>query len=318
MGITGSRFILKTLPDQVFIEDLALDLGVASAFIEKDWYATQLLSVIASYQSSHDVIIAFAGGTSLSKGYGIIERFSEDIDLFYDAQDITALTKPKRKAFRKAVIEGINLDERFEIVPELVEARNNSRFFKAPVTYYRQYEHGSLREGLQLEMSQATSQLPMVKKPIQSMISRAMKESPETEMYCISPLETAGNKLSALAWRVIARNRNDPNDDPAIIRHLHDLASLENMLNTDFESFSKVALDSLKRDKQSRGKGIAKTLSIKEMLDKAANILSTDKEYSQEYTKFVSEMTYADDVDQISFDNANAAFGRIISCVLST
>src|SRR5690242_21934483 len=40
-------------------------------------------------------------------------------------------------------------------------------------------------------------------------------------------LETAADKLSALAWRVCARDRARPGDDPTIIRHLPDLAALE-------------------------------------------------------------------------------------------
>lgn len=44
---------------------------------------------------------------------------------------------------------------------------------------------------------------------------------------CVDPVETAADKLSALAWRVLARDRTRARDDPTIIRHLHDLAALE-------------------------------------------------------------------------------------------
>ena len=43
----------------------------------------------------------------------------------------------------------------------------------------------------------------------------------------MDPVETAADKLSALAWRVLARDRTRAGDDPTIIRHLHDLAALE-------------------------------------------------------------------------------------------
>jgi hypothetical protein len=42
---------------------------------------------------------------------------------------------------------------------------------------------------------------------------------------CVDPVETADDKLSALAWRVPARDRTRADDDPTIIRHLHDLAA---------------------------------------------------------------------------------------------
>lgn len=56
-------------------------LGVREAFIEKDYYVTEALRIIE--QVAGDKVI-FKGGTSLSKGWNIIQRFSEDIDIFLD------------------------------------------------------------------------------------------------------------------------------------------------------------------------------------------------------------------------------------------
>ncbi len=50
--------------------------------IEKDWWVVQTLSIIFSMKYA-DVLI-FKGGTSLSKGWNLIQRFSEDIDLALD------------------------------------------------------------------------------------------------------------------------------------------------------------------------------------------------------------------------------------------
>lgn len=49
-----------------------------AAFVEKDYWVTQILRSLASQYPSGFVL---KGGTSLSKGYGIIERFSEDLDI---------------------------------------------------------------------------------------------------------------------------------------------------------------------------------------------------------------------------------------------
>ncbi len=51
------------------------------AIIEKDYYVTEALRVIA--RTSGDKVI-FKGGTSLAKGWNLVERFSEDIDIFLD------------------------------------------------------------------------------------------------------------------------------------------------------------------------------------------------------------------------------------------
>jgi hypothetical protein len=51
------------------------------AIIEKDYYVTEALRAIS--EVAGDKVI-FKGGTSLSKGWDLIERFSEDIDIFLD------------------------------------------------------------------------------------------------------------------------------------------------------------------------------------------------------------------------------------------
>jgi hypothetical protein len=50
--------------------------------LEKDIMVVWALSVI--YGSEHGAHLSFKGGTSLSKVYGVIDRFSEDVDLTYD------------------------------------------------------------------------------------------------------------------------------------------------------------------------------------------------------------------------------------------
>ena len=55
--------------------------GLRPAIIEKDYYVTEALRIVAD-KSGEKVI--FKGGTSLSKGWNLIQRFSEDIDIFLD------------------------------------------------------------------------------------------------------------------------------------------------------------------------------------------------------------------------------------------
>ena len=47
--------------------------------IEKDWWVTKVLQAIRSLD--YRDFVQFKGGTSLSKGWGLISRFSEDVDL---------------------------------------------------------------------------------------------------------------------------------------------------------------------------------------------------------------------------------------------
>lgn len=53
------------------------ETGIEPAIIEKDYYVSMMLSLLAA----SNIGFVFKGGTSLSKAYKVIERFSEDIDL---------------------------------------------------------------------------------------------------------------------------------------------------------------------------------------------------------------------------------------------
>ncbi len=55
--------------------------GLREAIIEKDYFVTEALRIIEQEAGPR---VIFKGGTSLSKGWGLIQRFSEDIDIFLD------------------------------------------------------------------------------------------------------------------------------------------------------------------------------------------------------------------------------------------
>jgi predicted nucleotidyltransferase component of viral defense system len=50
-------------------------------FVEKDFWVTELLRAVVSEAAVSCAVAIFKGGTSLSKAYRIIERFSEDVDI---------------------------------------------------------------------------------------------------------------------------------------------------------------------------------------------------------------------------------------------
>jgi predicted nucleotidyltransferase component of viral defense system len=63
--------------------ETSAQLGMSPAIVEKDfWVCWVLKNIFSSEQLSPHLV--FKGGTSLSKVYGLIERFSEDVDLILD------------------------------------------------------------------------------------------------------------------------------------------------------------------------------------------------------------------------------------------
>lgn len=57
--------------------------GLDERFVEKDYWVTSILRIVVRELPSQTI---FKGGTSLSKGWRLIDRFSEDIDLFVDPE----------------------------------------------------------------------------------------------------------------------------------------------------------------------------------------------------------------------------------------
>ena len=56
--------------------------GIPVFAVEKDWWVVKTLEVIFNTKIADHTV--FKGGTSLSKAWGLIDRFSEDIDLALD------------------------------------------------------------------------------------------------------------------------------------------------------------------------------------------------------------------------------------------
>lgn len=62
--------------------ETAAAIGLPAAAAEKDWWVVRTLELV--FGSSIAAHTVFKGGTSLSKAWGLIDRFSEDIDLALD------------------------------------------------------------------------------------------------------------------------------------------------------------------------------------------------------------------------------------------
>ena len=113
--MTGNSEVFLSLPQQdrrdVF-EATASRLDTLPSFVEKDFWVCLVLDALYHRLPDGHPNLLFKGGTSLSKAFGLIERFSEDIDVvvsrdalgFEDDRDPTAagnLSNRKRAALFK-------------------------------------------------------------------------------------------------------------------------------------------------------------------------------------------------------------------------
>ena len=84
-------------------EQTAIRIKLPVASIEKDFWVTEILNILFSLPYADKMV--FKGGTSLSKVWGVIRRFSEDIDIAIDRSMFGIegdVTKKQLKKLRKA------------------------------------------------------------------------------------------------------------------------------------------------------------------------------------------------------------------------
>ena len=76
------RLAFQELPSEerrLYFEQAAANRGLSAVVLEKDFWVCWLLGAL--FRSEFRESLVFKGGTSLSKVFRVIERFSEDIDL---------------------------------------------------------------------------------------------------------------------------------------------------------------------------------------------------------------------------------------------
>ena len=186
---------------------------------------------------------------------------------------------------------------------------NENRFFSADCLYPGVFDAAAgLRPFLRVEMTLSPPSLPPITRPIRSLIATVQGQPAEVAAFpCVDPAETAADKLSALVWRVLARKRGCEDDDPSIIRHLHDLAALEAS-----RAFRGLAAKAMAGD-VGRG-GITETdpnARLAAVLDR----LGTDRLWAEEYEDYVRQVSYADPAERIGFTTALAALQALAASV---
>ncbi len=301
---------MKEPPSSEEIEEAAVELAVDPSFVEKDWYAVQALELVVAH-SNKNIPAVFSGGTSLSKGFGLIQRFSEDLDfIIYSKQ---AIDRADRRAYKQSIIQEIRSVGKFRIKEESIQTRDEGNFFSFDIDYPQSREnHQSLRPFLKVEMSYRDLSLPTLDRTIRSFLGELKKETAGTLITCVLPAETGTDKFNALIWRVLIKDRGrevgSKWNEPQLMRHLHDLCALEKHIEEN-KKFSEIVNTKFPNDAK---RGGFKPQYTSEMAAKdAIEMIENDKLYRDEYTQFVKAMSYAPESERIDFDRALDSLRRI-------
>ena len=187
--------------------------------------------------------------------------------------------------------------------------RNESRFFCCQVGYPTTFAVApALRPRLKLEVTFRSPALAPEDRSLRSFVAEARDDLPEVpETLCVTPAETAADKISALTWRVLDQQLRN---DHTLIRHVHDLAALE-PLAAAHQAFPALLRRLLEADATRGGTNPdLDTLTPVELLATALDAL-TEQELAANYEGFVGAMCYGTENETPTYQDGLDAIRRL-------
>jgi len=225
-----------------YVSSVSQYMGLPEVYIEKDYWVTRSLKQLSESDISDSVV--FKGGTSLSKAYGLIHRFSEDIDL-------AAITDGLGDAQRKKLLKKTEVaaSAGLELLSDDTRTSKGSRFRKTVYRYPRDTNEGNFGQAsteLLIEVNTFTRPEPCERRPIRSMMTDMLISEGRqdlVEQYDLGPFEL--NVLSVqrtLIEKLLGIIKDSYFSDPIArlnnrIRHIYDVCMiLREATNRDFVS----------------------------------------------------------------------------------
>lgn len=218
-----------------FIERAAVYGRTTTEIVEKDYYVSLTLKYLSLI--NHDIV--FKGGTSLSKAYQIIDRFSEDIDLSIFVPNKTRPNNAIKIKLKKDIIEVV--DKLGFTIPNLTDTRSRRSYNTYKVAFESSSqgrninENEGLRQHILLETYCHNASFPTLKMPISNYIYTYLQKNHleqlkeiESEYQEIVPFEmsvqslerTISDKIFAICDKWIDGSKSAANRHS---RHLYDL-----------------------------------------------------------------------------------------------
>lgn len=247
---------------QLSIEDRLDVLEIASAkthlpqlAVEKDWWVTMALKALST--TRHFELMSFKGGTSLSKGWNLINRFSEDIDIAMRREGKFSITSTSgnqlakvRRAARHYIVRELpdELTEAlnkmgivdFTVEPELTRTDSEGKTTELratthPSTIFVRYKSilpevsEYIEPKVKIEMSCLSMDEPVEEKTLRSFMSDILKdeENVEVRFPTVVPTRTFLEKIFLLHEEFQKENPRSKR----MSRHLYDI---EKIMDTDF------------------------------------------------------------------------------------
>ena len=208
----------------------AAELGIPQKFVEMDYWICQILQRLSRIPQAERTV--WKGGTSLTKGYGIIQRFSSDVDLAIIGEGLSN-NQQKKLVLHLGKDTTIDLEE----TEEFGESIKNSRFRKTYHSYPSVIDRTDtlldfLGNHVIVEINTYGNPYPFVRQFVKPFITEMMEKRQLEGL--IAQLDMAPFELNVLDKRrtmcekVVSLLRFSFEEDPVAgltskVRHFYDL-----------------------------------------------------------------------------------------------
>lgn len=277
---------MRTITDtqRQALEDLSAEgqlCGMPIQTAEKDIHITELLRRLSALQIWHDhfsdlarqessrhdsgIRLIFAGGTCLSKAYGLIHRMSEDID-------IKVVLDPPARPLKKGRGNRVRLTALHQAIPKLLaelglplsryddgrdnpHIRDSHRYYAIGAQYQAAFpQHLSLRPELKLEFIERPPLLPVEPRQFGYLYERlaGLPSASPLSISCLSVAETAAEKVLSLLRRCAYQWAGYQKDglDPVLVRHIYDVACIAEQSPESLAAAESVFMDLVDKDRE--------------------------------------------------------------------
>ena len=233
---------------QILFQNTAEKMKMHPAIIEKDFWVVALLDYLF-HICPWKHAFTFKGGTSLSKGYQLIKRFSEDIDLILDWRVLgygenepwEERSKSKQEQFNKEANQKAEIFLREQLLPVL--QKELSEYFSIEANVYideddaqtinfqypQLYTNQSILQVVRLEIGALAAWTPAASVSIQSYVAECygdIFQKKTTEILTVRPERTFWEKATILHHEA---NRPENSLMPSrYSRHYYDLYCMLN------------------------------------------------------------------------------------------
>lgn len=215
------KFAKMNNADRDFVfNNVAIKKGIHKALAEKDFWVCLVLDYLFT-KSQFKNNITFKGGTSLSKGFNIIDRFSEDIDIILDwrllgvknDEPLAERSNTQQDKYNKILNEKAAAFIKNEFLLDIKTGLSDILGFNADIRvdekdnqvlnfyYPKMYQAGALLQFIRLEIGPLAAWTPSVNIEISPYVAEEMPnifEQKSTNVLTVSPERTFWEKATIL------------------------------------------------------------------------------------------------------------------------